>query len=71
MSHPAAISSEMLRQALLGLGRRGVLAAALNRDRFDLRRVARRCRAPVLLVNGAEDRFSPVPDVKALAAEMH
>jgi 3-oxoadipate enol-lactonase len=70
VNHPAAISGEVLRQALLGLGRRGALAAALNRDRFDLRRVARRCTAPVLFVNGAEDRFSPVPDVEALAAEM-
>ncbi len=71
VSHPTEISSEVLRQALLGLGRRGALAAALNRDRFDLRRVARRCTAPVLFVNGAEDRFSPVPDVEALATEMH
>lgn len=68
--HPSALSTPLLRQALLGVGRPGVLAAALNRDRFDLRAVGRQARVPVLLVNGEQDRLSPVREVELLAEDM-
>ncbi len=70
VSHPQALSTPVLRQALRGLGRRGALAAAVNHDRFDVRGAVSRCTAPVLFLNGDHDRFSPVSDVEALASEV-
>jgi len=70
LPHPSALSTPLLRQALLGLGRPGVLAAVLNRERFDLRGVARQAKVPVLVVNGERDRFSPVGDVELLAEDI-
>jgi pimeloyl-ACP methyl ester carboxylesterase len=71
VTHPLTLSTPVLRQALRGLGRPGVLAAVLNRERFNLRDVGRQAKVPVLLVNGDQDRFSPVRDVELLAGEMH
>lgn len=67
LRHPAGLPAGPIRACLEGVGRRGVLRAALNAGDFNLEHTAKAVAQPVLLVNGDADRLSLVGDVDRLA----
>lgn len=64
--HPARLPPRPVRACLVGVGSRGVLRAAANTGAFDLEATARAVTQPVLLLNGAADRFSSPADVSQM-----